>query len=220
MRSSGQGADAGHGGTIDEIVHGRQRDRGALLQRGLQAGPAQRFCKGEGHIRGHVGKVSRDPSRQSAPAHGQHHQVGRAAQLFQDFQAHGRLPLDHVGRIEGGQELRILLCGKGLGCGQRLVEVIPGQHDLDRVAAKDLGLVDLLPGRRHRHEDRAPGPEMTAGKGHAMRVIARAGANEMRIRRLTRHDPLAHCIERAPQLVAAHGGQVLSLEPDLCPELG
>jgi hypothetical protein len=101
-----------------------------------------------------------------------------------------------------------------LGGGKGLVEVVAGQLDRDLVAAEDPGLVDLLLRRGDRHEDRAVHAEMAAGKGHALGMVARAGADEFALVGLARPD-LAHRVERAAQFVAADGGQVLALEEDL-----
>ena len=87
--------------------------------------------------------------------------------------------------------MRAFLGAKGLRCGQRLVEIVAGQPDLDRIAAEDAGLVDLLLRRRDRHEDGALHPEMPAGKGHALRMVARTGADETRAGRVRRHAPCA-----------------------------
>ena len=213
QRLEGQGADARDRRPVHEAVHRGQRDGRACAQRRLQAGPAKRFGKGEAGVGRLGGQIFRDPRRQAAPAHRQHHQIGRAAQLGQHLEAHGRLALDDVGRVEGRQELRALLGAEGLGRGQGLVEIVAGQHDLDRVAAEDLGLVDLLLGRGDRHEDRAARAEMAAGIGHALGMVAGAGADEMAA--AAGPGQLAHGVEGAAQLVAAHGRQILALEPDL-----
>ena len=95
--------------------------------------------------------------------------------------------------------------------GQRLVEIIADQHDLDRVAAENAGLVDFLARRGDGHEDGATGAEMATGKGHALGMVASAGTDEMP--GCTARD-LAHGVEGAAQLVAAHRGQIFAFQPD------
>jgi hypothetical protein len=118
--------------------------------------------------------------RQAAAAHRQHEAIGRAPELLHHLDRDRGLPLDHVRVVEGRQEMRAGLGAFRLGRRQRLVEEVAGQHDLDGIAAEGLGLQDLLLGRRHGHEDPPRHPEMRADEGHALRVVARTGADESR----------------------------------------
>jgi hypothetical protein len=55
---------------------------------------------------------------------------------------------------------------------------------------------------------------VAAGEGHPLRVVAGTGADELALIRVAGPD-LAHGIEGPAQLVAADGGQILALQPDL-----
>jgi len=136
------------------------------------------------------------------------------AKLREDLGPDARLPFDHIGIIEWRQEMRAGLGTKRLRGGQRLVEIVARQADRHLIAAKNPRLVDLLLRRCHRHEDGAAHPEMPAGKGHALRMVARAGADEILLVGL-RRTHLAHRVEGAAQFVAAHRREVFTLEPDL-----
>jgi hypothetical protein len=136
------------------------------------------------------------------------------AHLFQHLHRDTGLPFNDIGIVKGRQEMCALLLAMGLRCGKRLIEKIPDQPDRDIFTAKAAGFHDFLLRRCHRHEDRALNPEMAAGIGHALRMIACTGANEMALVG-GNGQPLAHGVERAANLVAAHGAQVFALQPDI-----
>ena len=132
------------------------------------------------------------------------------AQLFEDLQPNRGLPFDHIGVVERRQEMPAGLRAIALRGRQRIVEIVPGQTNLDLIAAKTAGFVDLLLGRGDRHENRALHPEMPTGIGHTLRVVASAGTDKgARVGRSRQR--LAHRIESAADLVAAHGRDILAL---------
>ncbi len=90
---------------------------------------------------------------------------------------------------------------------QRIVKIIAHQAHVDRAAPKDLGLLDLLLGRRDRHENHAVDTKVAAHKGNALRVIAGAGTNKGRL--FGNH--FAHRIERATQFVRPDRTKILAL---------
>ena len=202
------------GGAIDEAVDLVQRHRPPGLQRGGETRPARGFDIAEGHVRRRLRQIACDTGRQSAAADRQDDQIGGRPHLRQHLHPHARLPLDHVGIIEGGEEPGVLLDGEHLCRRERLVEIVPGQPDFDIVAAEDTGLVDLLLWRGDGHEDRSHDAEMPTGEGHALRVVPGARADKAALVR-TPGQHLAHGVEGAAQLVAAHGGQILALQPDV-----
>ena len=115
--------------------------------------------------------------------------------------------------VEGRRHQRAFFRRKLLGGLVAGVEIIPGQADLDELAAEHPGLVDLLLRRRHRHEHHALLAEMPAHIGKALGVIARRGADEQRWpgRVVER---LADEIERAANLVGSDRREIFPLEPD------
>ena len=103
-----------------------------------------------------------------------------------------------------------LLCTPRLRGGQSVVEIVADQVNLDVVATKDAGFLDFLLRRRHRHEDHTLHAQMLAHIRHALRMVARAGADEQFLPLL-----LAHSVERTADLVGPHRAEVLALEPDV-----
>src|SRR5690606_38587667 len=65
----------------------------------------------------------------------------------------------------------------------------------------------------------APHTEMTAGVGHPLRMVASIRTDEMCLTWIGGAG-LAHRREGAAQLVAAHRGQILAFQPDLCAVAG
>jgi hypothetical protein len=94
--------------------------------------------------------------------------------LLQDLLADRALAGDHVRVVERVQEGQALLGLEDLGLGERLVEGVAVQHHLG--AAGPAG-IDLDGGRGPRHHDHRPGAELGRGQRHALRVIARRGAD-------------------------------------------
>ena len=115
--------------------------------------------------------------------------------------------------------MRPLFGAVGLGGCKGLVEVVARQLDRDLVGTEHAGLVDLLLRRGDRHEDRSVHAEMAAGKGHALGMVAGAGADKLALVGALRPD-LAHRAEGPAQLVAADGGKIFPLEEDVGPVAG
>ncbi len=183
------------------------------MQRFGQARPAQRFDKPEIGRGRDLAQVAGHARGQAAAADRQDHHVGRAAKLLQQLDGNRGLTLDHVGIIEGRQEMCLPFGAIGLGGGKCLVEVVARQLDPDVVAAKDAGLVDLLLRGGDGHEDHPLHAKVAAGEGDTLGVVARTCADELVLVGLDGAD-LAHGVEGPAQLVAADGREVFALEPD------
>ncbi len=100
---------------------------------------------------------------------------------------------------------------EGECCLQAIVKEIADQSDLDELAAKMPGLVDLLLRRGDRHEHNAPFAEMAADKGETLGVVAGGRADEEpgAVAGLQR---LAEEVERSTNLVGTDRRQILALE--------
>ena len=192
----GNFADPRNRCAIHEAVHAWQSHWAPGLQRRQQAGPARRLHVTEIDARIEAAKRAPQPGRQPAPTDRQYNQIRRAPQLIHDFDGNAGLPFDHVGIIEGRQEMPAFLRAKLLRGREGVVEIVPHKPDFHGFAAECPGLVDLLARCGDGHEDHAAPPEMAAGIGHALRVIAGAGAHEgLLVRRCHQH--LAHRVEGA-----------------------
>ena len=136
--------------------------------------------------------------------------IRRMTQLGFDFHRDRRLPLDHVRIVKGRQEMTALFCAPLLRRGQRVVKIVSDQMDLDAIAAKHAGLLNLLLGGCHRHENHAPLAQLSAHIGHALRMIPGRRTDEEILIRL-----FAHRVERASDLVGAHRAQILAFQINL-----
>ena len=203
--------DPGNGGAIDETVDLFQCYRLSGGNGGGEAGAARRFDEtvfdGRAEILHH-------PGGQTAATDRQDDVIGRAAHLIGDFDRDRGLAFDHVGIVEGGEEMAALGRAEPLCLGQRVVEIVADKPDLDRVAAEDPGLLDLLLRRGDRHEDHALHPEIGTHIGHALGMVA-GGRADKELRRGVAIEHLAHRVEGAAQLVGAHRRQIFALEPDI-----
>ena len=99
--------------------------------------------------------------------------------------------------------MRAFFGTKRLCCAKSLVEIITRQHNPHPISAKGTGFVDLLLRRCHRHKNRAGNTKMFAGKGNALRMIARAGADKFGLLGLGRAH-FAHRGKGTAQFIAAH----------------
>ncbi len=107
-----------------------------------------------------------------------------------------------------------MLCAIRLSRGKGVIEIIALQPDLDRIAPKHTGLLNLLLWGCHRHKDHTPDAKVPAHERNPLRVISSRGADKQPPVRISGQH-LAHRIEGPAQLVGSHRRQIFALQPDI-----
>ena len=97
---------------------------------------------------------------------------------------------------------------------QRVIEIIADQLNLNRIAAKNTGLFDLLLRRRHRHKNRTVHIKMFTHIGYTLGVVTGARTNKIPFVGIIAYD-LAHCVKCAAQFVGSYRRKIFAFEPNL-----
>ena len=214
QRFEGQIPEPRHGCPVDKTIDLRERHRLSGSDRCSKAFSAFRFDVAQSRPGRSLGKIAGQPGREPAPAHRHDHKIRGLAELIHDLSRNRRLALNDIRIIKGRQKERALTGAEGLGRGEGLIKVIARQNNLDIAAAEHARLINLLLRRGDRHEDRTLHTEMTAGIGHPLRMVARAGTDETAHFRTGRAD-FAHRVKGTAKLIAAHRRQILAFNPDI-----
>ncbi|MNQ40002.1 hypothetical protein D3C85_536410 [compost metagenome] len=116
-----------------------------------------------------------DAGRQTAAADGHEDGVDGVRVLTQNLQPHRALPRDHVGVVEGVDEGGAGFLFQDAGVGVGVVEAVAVQH---HVSAQGLDRRHLDARRGGRHDDGRGRAAFRRRQRHALRVIARRGADD------------------------------------------
>jgi hypothetical protein len=152
-------------------------------------------------------RIDGDAGDQAAATHRHEDRVEIAARLAQDFHRDGALPGDHVGIVEGMHEGQVALAHDGHRVFVGAVVFVAVQHDL---ASEIAHRAHLDAGRGLRHHDHRGNATALRSKRHALRMVARRGADDAAPG--DRFREVGNLVVGAAQLEREHRLQVLALE--------
>ncbi len=199
-----------HGGAIGKEAHVGQGDALMGLHRLPHGVGVAGLHANHLHLGAHRLDVGRHARDEAATAYGHEHRMQGALVLAQDFHGDGALARNHFRVVEGVDKSQPLGFRQGLCVLLGIRITLAFEHDF---AAQSLDRLHLDAGGGDGHDDHRARAQALGTQGHALRVVARRGAN----------DPLlelgwaevGHFVVGPAQLEAEHRLLVFALEQDL-----